>query len=160
MPGHAPSYRSHLTLALITLLHCFTHAYGTILVPLYLPMRDDLKLWGVGAASLIVTIYTFVYCLCSYPAGVLADRWNRKALLGIGLILNAAAILAMGLTRRYEMLVALGILGGLAGTLFAGWRAEVAGWQTPLVEAGLFGLACGVVFLLVAKEVRRTPVAA
>src|SRR5687767_14321712 len=190
MPGDAPSFRSHVTLVLITLLHCFTHAYGTILVPLYLPMRDDLRLWGVGAASLIVTLYTFVYCLFSYPAGVLADRSNRKVLLGVGLIVNAAAILLMGLTRRYEMLVLLGLLGGLAGTLFhpaanalgtahyprspgmaigvisigaaigffagpryAGWRAEgPAGWQSPLVEAGLFGLAWGVIFLLVAKE--------
>ena len=28
-----PSLRSHVTLALCTLLHAFTHAYGTILVP-------------------------------------------------------------------------------------------------------------------------------
>lgn len=174
------------------LLHAFTHAYGTMLVPLYLPMRDELNLWGVGAASLIVTVYGLVYCLGSYPAGVLADRGNRKALLGVGLILNALAILLMGLTRRYELLILLGILAGLAGTLFhpaanalstahyprspgmavgvlsigagigffagpryAGWRAEVAGWQTPLVEAGLFGLAFGGLFLLVAREVRK-----
>ena len=197
MPGETPSIRSHLTLLLCTLLHAFTHAYGTILVPLYLPMRDDLNLKGVWAASLVVTIYGLVYCALSYPAGVLADRTNRKALLGVGLIVNALAILLMGLTRRYEVLILLGVVAGLAGTLFhpaanalatahyprspgmaigvmsagaalgffagpryAGWRADVAGWQTPLVEAGLFGVACGVVFLLVAKEARRHPVAA
>src|SRR5687768_15357293 len=111
-------FRSHLTLALCTLLHSFTHAYGTILVPLYLAIQSDLHLWGVGAASLIVTIYGLVYCLASYPAGVLADRFNRKALLGVGLIVNALAILLMGVTRRYELLILLGVLGGLAGTLF------------------------------------------
>jgi MFS family permease len=192
MPDEHPHFRSHVTLALITLLHMFTHGYGTILVPLYLPMRDDLHLSGVGAASLIVTIYTLVYCLGSFFAGMLADHWNRKVLLGVGLLLNAAAILLMGLTRRYEIFVMLGVLAGLAGTLFhpsanalstahyprspgmaigilsigaaigffagpryAGWRAQSAGWQTPLVEAGLVGLAFGVVFLLVAQEVRR-----
>ena len=194
MPGHEvePTFRSHLTLALCTLLHGFTHAYGTMLVPLYLPMRDGLNLWGVGAAALIVTVYGLVYCLGSYPAGVLADRGNRKVLLGVGLIVNALAILLMGLTRRYELLILLGVLAGLAGTLFhpaanalstahyprspgmavgvlsigagigffagpryAGWRAEAAGWQAPLVEAGLFGLAFGVLFLLVAREVRK-----
>src|SRR4051812_45684042 len=118
MPHEVSRFRSHLTLGLITLLHMFTHAYGTILVPLYLPMRDDLKLWGVGAASLIVSIYTLVYCAMSFPAGVLADRFNRKALLGVGLILNAVAVLLMGVTRRYEMLIVLGVVGGLAGTLF------------------------------------------
>jgi MFS family permease len=193
MPGSAvvPSFRSHVTLGLCTLLHAFTHAYGTMLVPLYLPMRDGLNLWGVGAAALIVTVYGLVYCLGSYPAGVLADRGNRKVLLGIGLVVNAVAILLMGLTRRYELLILLGVLAGLAGTLFhpaanalstahyprspgmaigvlsigagigffagpryAGWRAEAAGWQAPLVEAGLLGIVCGVLFLLVAREVR------
>src|SRR5687768_12299969 len=196
MPHEVPNVRSHLTLVLCMVLHAFTHAYGTMLVPLYLAMQTDLRLWGVGAASLIVTVYGLVYCLGSYPAGVLADRVNRKALLGVGLIVNAVAILLMGLTRRYEMLLALGVLGGLAGTLFhpaanalstahypkspgmaigvlsmgaaigffagpryAGWRAEHATWQTPLVEAGLFGLVVGVLFLFVAKEVRTSSVA-
>jgi MFS family permease len=189
-------FRSHLTLALITLLHMFTHAYGTILVPLYLPMRDGLQLNGVGAVSLIVSIYTLVYCLFSVLAGMLADHSNRKVLLGIGLVVNAAAILLMGMTRRYEVLVMLGVLAGLAGTLFhpaanalstahypkspgmaigilsigaaigffagpryAGWRAQTAGWQTPLIEAGIVGVVFGVLFLLLAKEIRQRVVA-
>src|SRR3954462_443358 len=119
MPDDAqtPNFRSHVTLALITLLHMFTHGYGTILVPLYLPMRDDLHLSGVGAASLIVSVYTLVYCLGSFLAGMLADHSNRKVLLGVGLLVNATAILFMGLTRRYEAFVMLGVLAGLAGTL-------------------------------------------
>ena len=118
MDESIPTFRSHVTLVLCLLLHAFTHAYGTILVPLYLPMKDDLRLWGVGAASLIVTIYGLVYCTLSYPAGVLADRSNRKALLGVGLIFNAMAIALMGVTRRYEMLIVLGVVAGIAGTLF------------------------------------------
>src|SRR5687768_18384177 len=110
--------RCRTTLALCTLLHAFTHAYGTILVPLYLLMVADLRLDGVNAASLVVTVYGLVYCLGSYGAGILADRFDRKALLGLGLVGNAAAILLMGLTRRYELLLLLGVLAGLAGTLF------------------------------------------
>ena len=53
-----PSFRSHVTLALCTLLHAFTHAYGTILVPLYLLMKDDLRLRGVWQASLVVPLVT------------------------------------------------------------------------------------------------------
>ena len=192
--------RSHLTLALCTLLHAFTHAYGTILVPLYLLIVADLRLSGVGAAAAIVTIYGLVYNLGSYAAGVLADRFNRKLLLGIGLLGNAAAITAMGLTRQYEMLVLLGVLAGMFGTLFhpcanalvpahypkspamaigilgmgsgigffagpqfAGWRAQsaswqfgaVADWQRPCVELGLIGLACGVLFLIIAADPRK-----
>src|SRR5688500_17342166 len=105
--------RSNLTLALCTLLHAFTHAFGSMLVPLYLLMRDDLRRGGVNEIALIVTIYGLVYCLLSYPAGILADRFNRKTLLGVGLIGNAIAITLMGATRRYELLLLLGILGGI-----------------------------------------------
>src|SRR5690606_24758734 len=58
------------------------------------------------------------YCLGSYAAGMLADRFDRRWLLGIGLIGNAVAILGMGLVRQYEALMALGVMAGLFGTLF------------------------------------------
>src|ERR1700689_3966134 len=97
-PNNAPAAagpRSILTLVLCMLLHGFTHAYGTLLVPLYLLIVADLKLGGVKAASLIVTVYGLVYCMGSYGAGVAADRANRKTLLGLGLLGNAGAILLM-----------------------------------------------------------------
>jgi MFS family permease len=195
-----PSSRSKTTLFLSTLLHAFTHAYATMLVPLYLLMVRDLNLDGVQAISLIVTVYSLVYCLGSYGAGVLADRMNRTALLGIGLVGNAIAITLMGFTRNYQLLVALGVVGGLFGTLFhpsanalvtahfpkspgmaigllgcgaglgffagpqfAGWRASAArwewmnpsDWQRPLVELGAAGIVVGLLFLLLAKDVRR-----
>jgi len=195
-----PSSRSKTTLFLSTLLHAFTHAYATMLVPLYLLMVHDLNLDGVQAISLIVTVYSLVYCLGSYGAGVLADRVNRTVLLGTGLVGNAIAITLMGFTRNYELLLALGVVAGLFGTLFhpsanalvtahfprspgmaigllgcgaglgffagpqyAGWRAEaarwewmnLANWQRPLVELGFAGIVVGLLFLLLAKDVRR-----
>src|SRR5258707_218541 len=113
-----PTPHPRTTLILCALLHSFTHAYGTMLVPLYLLMVADLHLAGVKQASLIVTLYGLTYALGSYAAGVLADRFNRKALLGVGLIGNALAIIVMGLTRRYEILLALGICAGALGALF------------------------------------------
>src|SRR5689334_10715076 len=59
----APGFRSHLTRALATILHAFTHAYSVLLVPLYLLVRDDLHLRYVSSVSLIVTLYGLVYCL-------------------------------------------------------------------------------------------------
>src|SRR5438552_2258392 len=55
-------------------------------------------------------------------------------------------------------------IGFFAGPQFAGWRAQtgtwqslghwgtIAGWQRPLVEAGVAGALVGLVFLLVARE--------
>src|SRR2546423_14775617 len=97
MGNAAPkSVRSHVTLILATLLHMFTHAYGTMLVPLYLLIRDDLHLKGVKAVAFIVTLYGITYSLLSFGAGVLTDRLDRPALLGIGLLGKAAAITRLG----------------------------------------------------------------
>src|ERR1700677_4892663 len=105
--------RSHLTLGLCTILHGFTHAYGSMLVPLYYRITDDLKLPGVGEAALIVTIYGAVYNLGSYAAGLAADRYSRKTLLAIGLLGNALAILGIGLCREYTGILALAVAAGV-----------------------------------------------
>jgi len=67
--------RSKTTLALSTLLHAFTHAYATMLVPLYLLMVQDLHLKGVQAVSLIVTVYGLVYCLAATGPGCWRIGW-------------------------------------------------------------------------------------
>src|SRR5205823_11046264 len=74
MSESSGSWRRHATLVLCTVLHAFTHAYGTMLVPLYLLMKSDLRLAGVSRASAVVTVYGLVNCLLSYGAGVFADR--------------------------------------------------------------------------------------
>ncbi len=141
--------RSHLTLGLCTILHAFTHAYGTLLVPLYLLMVRDLKLAGVSRASFVVTINGLVYCMGSYFAGVLADRFNRKALLGIGLLGNALAITGMGLTRQYDLIVAFGVLAGVFGTLFhpaANALVPAHYPKSPGMAIGLLGMGSGIGF--------------
>jgi MFS family permease len=149
MPQKLPNFRSHITLALMTVLHAFTHAYGSMLVPLYLQMVDDLKLEGVRAASAVVTVYGVVYNLGSYPAGVLADRFNRKTLLGVGLLGNAAAIAGMGISREYSVILALGVMAGLFGTLFHPAAAALAPShypKSPGMAIGLLGAGSGLGF--------------
>ena len=154
MPAPAPaspSLRSHVTLALCTLLHAFTHAYGTILVPLYLLMESDLKLRGVWQASLVVTVYGFVYCAASYGAGVLADRSDRKFLLGVGLVGNAAAIALMGVVRQYDLVVALAIAAGLFGALFhpcANALVSAHYPKSPGLAIGFLGIGAGIGFFV------------
>src|SRR3954447_26167848 len=81
MSAASQGWRSHLTLVCCTLLHAFTHALGTLLVPLYLLIVADLGLHGVRQASLVITVYGFVYCVASYVGGLLADRFDRRFLL-------------------------------------------------------------------------------
>ncbi|HVT90065.1 MAG TPA: MFS transporter [Tepidisphaeraceae bacterium] len=149
MSQQATSFRSHVTLAFCAILHALSHAYGQLLVPLYLMIVADLRLSGVRAASLIVTIYGLAYCIGSYPAGILADRFNRKTLLAVGLIGNALAMIAMGLTRQYEMLVVLAIIAGMFGTLFhpaANALVPAHYPKSPGMAIGLLGIGSGLGF--------------
>jgi len=148
-PESLPTVRSHVTLVLCMVLHGFTHAYGTMLVPLYLLVVQDFQLSGVKRAALVVTIYGVVYCLGSYAAGVLADRFDRRLLLGIGLIGNALAIIGMGLTRQYEMLVLLAVCAGVFGTLFhpaANALIPAHYPKSPGMAIGLLGIGSGLGF--------------
>lgn len=144
-----PFARSRTTLALATLLHAFTHAYATMLVPLYLLIAQDLGLEGTAAVSLIVTVYSLVYCLGSYGAGVLADRVDRTVLLGTGLLGNAIAITLMGFTRNYELLIALAVVAGLFGTLYhpsANALVTAHFPKSPGMAVGLLGCGAGLGF--------------
>jgi MFS family permease len=143
------SARSHLTLALCTILHGFTHAYGSMLVPLYFRIAEDLKLSGVGAATLIVTLYGAVYNLGSYAAGLAADRFSRKTLLAIGLLGNAAAILGIGLARQYPVILALAVAAGMFGTIFhpsANALASSHYPKSPGMAIGILGIGSGLGF--------------
>jgi MFS family permease len=149
MPKSPPTSRTHLTLLLATVLHTFTHAYGTLLVPLYLMIRDDLHLRGVKSAALIVTVYGVTYALLSFGAGVLADRHDRRLLLGVGLVGNAIAILLMGLTHTYWVLLALAVMAGVFGTLFhpsANALIPAHYPKAPGMAIGLLGVGSGLGF--------------
>jgi MFS family permease len=142
---------AEMTLAGSIFLHAFTHAYGAMLVPLYLLISADLKLRGVGPATLLVTVYGLVYFILSYPAGVLADRVNRKNLLGVALLLNAAAIALMGVTRQYHWLLALAVLAGMAGSVFhptANALASAHFPKSPGLAIGLLGIGAGIGFFV------------
>ena len=146
---HLPVAGSRVTLVLCTILHMFTHAYAAMLVPLYLLIAADLHLPGLQYAALIVTLYGVVYMICSFGAGILADRLDRKMLLGWGLVTNAAAVALMGLTRRYDLLLMLAALCGLAGTLFhpsANALVPAHFPKSPGMAIGLLGIGSGLGF--------------
>lgn len=150
MSSTTPSgFRNRLTLILCVVLHAFTHAYATMLVPLYLLMVVDLHLAGVKRASLLVSLYALVYNIGSYATGILSDRFNRKLLLGAGLALNALAITLIGLTHRYELLLLWAVMAGVGGAIFhpaAGALVPALFPKSPGMAIGLLGIGSGLGF--------------
>lgn len=131
------------------MLHAFTHAFATMFGPLYLLMRDDLGLSAVSKVTLLVTLYGVVYWLMAFPAGYLADHFDRKNLLGIGLLGNALCILGMGLTQSYGLILVLSLVAGLFGSLFhpcANALVPAHYPRAPGMAIGLLGIGSGVGF--------------
>ena len=106
------------TLLLAAILHAFTHIYQVALLPLYYKIQEDFRLANLGTATLLLTIFMAAYFLPSYPMGMLADRFSRRKLLTIGLLLNGLGFVALGLSPNYGTAVAAAILAGLGGSFF------------------------------------------
>jgi FSR family fosmidomycin resistance protein-like MFS transporter len=103
---------------LVSGLHAFTHIYHVALMPLYLLMQRDFKFDGVGQATSLMTVMMFAYFLPSFGMGVLADRVNRKKLLGFGLAINATGFIALALSPNYGCALASMIVAGIGGSFF------------------------------------------
>ncbi len=106
------------TLALAAVLHAFTHIYQVALMPLYLPIVADLKLAGEGQATLLVTVMLVAYFAPAYPVGVLADKFSRKKLLGLGLLINALGFIGLAFAPNYPAALACVALSGFGGSFF------------------------------------------
>ena len=111
------------------ILHAFTHAYQIALIPLYILMRDGLRLSGVEEATLLVTVMATAYYLPSYPMGVLADRHSRRFLLAVGLAVNGLGFVGLAWAPTYPWALAAVLLAGLGGSVYhpaaTAWAARM-----------------------------------
>ncbi|HEY9171262.1 MAG TPA: MFS transporter [Verrucomicrobiae bacterium] len=106
------------TLGFVSLLHGFTHLYHVALMPLYLLMQRDFGFASVGRATSLVTVLMLAYFVPSFALGVLADRWNRRKLLGWGLAINGLGFVGLALSPNYACAVASVILAGIGGSFY------------------------------------------
>ncbi len=114
----AASHHRVRTLWLCGLLHAFTHIYHVALLPLYLLIQKDLGLSSVEKATLLVTVMMVAYFVPSYLMGVLADRYSRKMILGLGLAINAAGFMGLAYARDYPSALLCTVIAGLGGSFY------------------------------------------
>jgi MFS family permease len=112
--------RNHKTRALwlTGVLHAFTHLYQVALMPLYLLIQKDFKFQSVGEATLLLTVMMVACFGPSYPIGVLADKFNRKKLLGFGLALNALGFIALAWAPNYGWALVSVVIAGFGGSFY------------------------------------------
>ncbi|MCF7708354.1 MAG: MFS transporter [Verrucomicrobia bacterium] len=100
------------------ILHAFTHMYFVALIPLYLLIKEDMGLRSDASVTLLVTIQGLAYFLPSYWAGGLADKFDRKRLLSIGLSLNAVGFIGLSMAPSFAMAALFLIIAGVGGSFY------------------------------------------
>src|SRR2546427_10082335 len=124
---------SHKTrmLWVVGVLLAFTHVYQVALMPLYLLIQRDFKFESVSQATLLLTVMMIGYFVPSYPMGVLADKLNRKKLLGFGLGINALGFIGLALAPNYGCALAAVLVAGFGGRFFHPAATSLGGRLFP-----------------------------
>lgn len=95
----------------------------------------------IGLVPLVMVLMSAVYALSSYPAGVLADRTDRRTLLGIGFGVLILADIVLALAPGVGMVMLGAALWGLHMGLTQGLLATlVADASPPELRGSAFGL--------------------
>jgi MFS family permease len=106
---------------------------------------------GLVLIPLVLVVMNVVYALSSYPVGVLADRFDRSTLLGLGVLILALSDLALALVGGLPGLalgVALwGLHMGMTQGLLAAMVADTAPTDLRGTAYGMFNLVSGLALL-------------
>ncbi len=137
-------FRVVVLLGAVFTLARFSEAFLVLRVSAF----DPSPLWGPAA----IMVMSIVYTLAAYPAGLLADRIDARALLGAGLIVLIAADAALALaTSQWTALGGVALWGlhmGLTQGVLAAMVAATAPAHLRGSAFGVFNLVAGVMMLV------------
>ncbi len=125
----------------------------TALFPLYLhdTMNEGADLIGITLSSYLVTDI-----FIRTPAGWLADRWARKPVLLIGIVLSALPLLAMPRVDSPELFLLLNAINGIgAGCVWPALYASVA----DRYGRARYGLLLGIINMALLGGIALGPIA-
>jgi len=171
MPHRAPQ---NLSLLLCAFLHGLNHALQLALPPLYLSIREDLRLDGLSSVMLLGTIYFVTYAVTGLVLGtmlnslafVLAAYSHSYGLLAATMILGGVgggtyhpvgnALLSnlfKGAVGRAFGIVGMGASVGLfLGPFASGYLGQLFGWRLTCIAFGVFGTILAIAFALIMPE--------
>jgi MFS family permease len=127
-------------------------AFGAINFPdALLLLRLDEIGFSVAEVILAYVTYNAVYAVVSYPAGVLADRFPRPAVLGIGMVFFAIGYGGLGLTENpmiaWLLIGAYGVFTGCTDGVSKAWISTLVGADLQSSAQGVFQGATGFALL-------------
>ena len=103
--------------------------------------------FSVPEVILAYVTYNAVYALVSYPAGVLADRFPRPLVLGVGMVFFAVGYGGLGLTDdpliAWLLIGAYGVFTGCTDGVSKAWISSLVGADLQSSAQGVFQGATG-----------------
>jgi FSR family fosmidomycin resistance protein-like MFS transporter len=149
MRARVPAFLTR-RLAVLTLGHFTIDAYSSFFLPLLplLAQRLGLNYAMVGGLTAMASMSS---SFLQPVFGVFADRLRRPWFVALGPMIAAVFMASIGLAPRYEVLVALLVLGGVGVAMFHPQTASLAGSTSPQralamswwVTGGTLGWALG-----------------
>jgi MFS family permease len=98
--------------------------------------------FSVPQVILAYVTYNAVYALVSYPAGVLADRFPRPVVLGVGMVFFAIGYGGLGLTDdpviAWLLIGAYGVFTGCTDGVSKAWISSLVGSDLQSSAQGVF----------------------
>lgn len=102
--SRAARFDERRTAAILALAYSCSLLDRMVMSLLIEPIKSDLKLDDVQVSLLAGTAFSLCYMLFSFVFGTLADRYSRKIIIIVGIVLWSAATLACGFATSFAML--------------------------------------------------------
>jgi multidrug resistance protein len=140
--------QSALTLIFLTV---FIDLLGFgILIPILPAFAKKVLLVDEAAIGIAIASYSFVQFLFNPIAGRLSDRFGRRPIIIISLLINASGYVVFAFTTSYFMLLVARIIAGIGGSTIGAAQAYIADVTTKENRAkgmGMIGAAFGLGFV-------------
>ncbi|WP_406661175.1 MFS transporter [Methanolobus sp. ZRKC3] len=101
----------------------FTMMVGIMVIFAFLPEYETKLNTTKLSLSIAVSAYVLVRVLFQTPVGLLSDRFGRKRILALGLLMNVPIVIGLGQVESIDMLIGLRALQGIS----------MAAVETPLM---------------------------
>jgi len=131
MPKIAPKY----LIPQFMIAHFSHHVCTGVLIPLLPILRESFNL-NYFQSGLLVSCFSLAYGLGQVPAAMLADRYSRRLIIILGLIIIAFTGIGVSLTRAFWQMIPFFITMGLIGGTYHAPASSFISQSLPPAKRG------------------------
>lgn len=148
-PGTEPAWPrasyAWFVAVLLTLAYALAILDRVSIALLIQPLQAAFKITDTQFGLLQGMAFSLVYSLLGLPLGMLSDRWHRKPILLIGLVLWSGATIASGFAHDFTQLFAARMMVGVGEAALVPVAVSlIADYFAPAVRPKAYGLfVCG-----------------